>query len=136
MRLFLMVLIVLIAGCSPHEIKKLILGTSLYDFKVAEKKFTKIVALPTEDCFNRVHDILADKKVIIQKSDFKNKLIVAYGFRDFFKPKAADAAISTTEVGILFKEMPEGKTEITIISDNYSLGEFVANDIFSKLESN
>ncbi|MFA5271477.1 MAG: hypothetical protein WC412_03940 [Candidatus Omnitrophota bacterium] len=124
------------AGCSAStELRKIIFGTSLHDFDTAEKKYKKIFEMKPEDCFKRVHDIFAQKHVIFVKSDFKNKLIAAYGFTDYFKPKPDQTEINTTEVGVLFKEVSEGETEVIVISDDFSLAGFIADELFKKLEA-
>jgi hypothetical protein len=133
MRLYLMVLVVLTIGCSPLQIRKVIFGTSLHDFDIAQKKYTKIVAIKPQDCFRRVIDILRERQAIIKKRDFKNNFIVAYGFNDFFKSEMNPDIINTTEVGILFKENSPGKTEIILISDDSRLALLVSEEIFNKL---
>jgi hypothetical protein len=135
MRIFLMIVLMLVIGCSPAEIRKVVFGTSLHDVNVAEKKYTKIVAAKPSECFIQVLVILKKRKAIIEKSDSKNNFIVAYGFNDFFKSKDNRNVVNTTEVGILFKEASEGKTEIILVCDDYRLGTFIADEIFKKLEN-
>lgn len=136
MRLVLIILIMLSVGCSASSgLRKIIFGTSLHDFDTAEKKYTKIFEMKPEDCFKQVHDIFEQKHVIFAKSDFKNKLIAAYGFTDYFKPKSDQADINTTEVGVLFKEVSEGETEVIVISEDFNLASFIADELFKKLEA-
>lgn len=125
---------VLITGCASPQIKKLIFGTSMHDFDIAEKKYTKTVAMEPEDCFKRIYDILKERQATIVKKDAKNNLIVAFGFNDFFKSKLSRDATNTTEVGILLKDTFEGKTEIIVISDNSRLAALVADELFKKIE--
>jgi hypothetical protein len=134
--LFLTLLLVLVTGCSSVQMRKIFFGTSLHDFDIAQKKYTKIVAMKPQDCFNRVYDILVKKPVIVSKKNQKNKFLVAYGFKDFFKSTMSKAAgLNTTEVGIRFKETTDGKTEMIIISDNSRLAEFVSADLAKQLEA-
>ena len=135
MRLLLMIVLSLLIGCAPAEIRKVVFGTSLHDMEGAEKKYTKIVAAKPTECFIQVLVILKKRKAIIEKSDSKNNFIVAYGFNDFFKSKDNQDVLNTTEVGILFKDASEGKTEMVLVCDDYRLGAFIANEIFNKLES-
>lgn len=131
-RLFLALLLILFIGCAPSQMRKLVFGFSLHDFDTAEKKYTKIIDMKPADCFKQAKDILVKMPASIEKSDSRNNFIVALGFNDFFKssPSVGD---NTTEVGILFKDVSEGKTEMVVISDDYRLGEFVANALFEGL---
>lgn len=135
MHLFLLMLIMLIVGCSPLEIRKVIFGPSLHDFDTTEKKYTKTFQMKPEDCFKRVCDVLQARKAVITRSDLKNKFIVACGFNDILKSKLDQTVINTTEVGIIFKEIAEGKTEMTVISDDPRLAEIVADELSSKLNA-
>ncbi len=137
MHLFLIIFLALAIGCSaPTQFRKIIFGTTLNDFNTAQKKYIKTFAMKPEECFRKVHDIFEKEPgVIIAKSQPKNNFISAYGFSDYFKPKSGHNDINSTEVGVLFKEISEEKTEVIIISDNYDLAQFVADNLFTKLET-
>ena len=111
----------LLAGCA-------VFGSDvqgLYSIKEAE---TKVFDKDVSRCYKLTTVALEKWKAIrFQKS--KDGYIVAMGLESVFK-----SCIDTTELGIFFTEIAPHRTEVKVVSLNYSLSQFIAPKLFEYIE--
>lgn len=130
MRLFVVLALVFLAGCSSAQMRKEFMSMSPSDVTGARNKYTKVLNMSAADCLDKTRAILKGMGTTIVKYDKNNYFIAADQFEVFFQ-----SCINTTEVGIVFKELEANKTQVEVASDSPNLAESVALELFTKLEN-
>lgn len=117
--------VIALSGCAASpEFRREIMGIKAADIENAAKKYIQTAPEPPDEVFDRVLANIRRMGAETRSVDRKTYCIVAYRFEKKFK-----ACIDTTMVGILLKRAPDGRTEVTVASDNWHLGAFVSSII-------
>jgi len=78
--------------------------------------------------YERIKDELSRMGAQFYRGSRDKGFIIATSFDGVFKQ-----CNSSTEVAVFFKELSPGRTEVEVSSLNYSLAEFVADELFGEL---
>jgi hypothetical protein len=112
---------VLSGGCA-------IFGSNTRDLCDIEEAHVRTFDKSISDCYKLTTKALSRwGAVIFQRS--VDDYIVAMEFDKVFR-----SCINTTEVGIFFAEMGDGKAGVRVTSLNYNLSQFVAEKLFNYIE--
>ena len=116
------ILMLLLAGCSPVEGVRRIAGTSIEALQ-EEQKGRFAIAIPHDFYWtaSRVWDVLEENGIYIYLTDWEENYLIAMHFHNIF-PRCID----TTEVGIFFKNDTGDCTIVEVVSQNRSLAKFVS----------
>jgi hypothetical protein len=124
--------ILFIAGCSGlGNLPDYIAGT--YVTQPGEGtagRYIKTFDLPYPACFEKAQAALKGMGGSIRYKSRKKREILAWYF-----DKVYQRCIDTTKVGVYFKEITPGRTEVHVACGNYGLARFVADKLFAKLAS-
>jgi len=119
-----------LTGCALWETREVFLGPSLSTIRKVEKKYEKSIDKDIVYCYDTTIKIIKDDMgAEVYKKDRRRGYIIGMAFDTIFP-----GCLETTGVGIIFKETEPGKTKIEVASGNYNLAEFVAKQLFDRLE--
>ena len=129
-RKILIGLFMLITACSPVEMGRIIVGTSIEGLEEEEKgRFSGIARAEIPESYAAVKEILEEKDLYIYLDNPEYGYLTAMWF-DRVYPRCID----TSEVGFFFKEDGPGRTRIDVVSRNSSLARFAAEMVFEELD--
>ncbi|MFH1655744.1 MAG: hypothetical protein ABH954_03950 [Candidatus Omnitrophota bacterium] len=119
------VILIVFSGCIGN-----IVGTDVRQPKEGQKgRYSQSFNCSFPACYEGVQEILQEMRVLIFYKNQKKRMISAMYFSSIYKN-----CNDTTEVGIFFKEIASGKTQIDVICGNYNLAKFASEQIFSQLK--
>ena len=118
-----------IMSCSPIEMGRRVIGTSIQGLEEEEKgRFSGIALAGVDETYDAVFAVLEDQDLYIYLDSRGSGYLTAMWFDRLF-PRCID----TTEVGFFFKEESPGRTRIDVVSLNSDLARFAAELIFEEL---
>lgn len=119
----------LIGGCSYTEMRKVWVGLNPDDVACASRAYVQTFAAPPDAVYCRVLEEILGMGASINKREDRQRFIVVYGFNAIYP-----GCIDTTEVGIIVRDSrTPGAAEVLVASDNTILGARVARDLFKRL---
>jgi len=121
--------ILILSGCSPQETARL-LGIGLTHFKASGKTYTQIIDQDFFSTYSRTIDILSAMEAVSYRKNRKRGYIVASNFSKSYGGRC----IPSTEVAIFFSEVGSNRTKVEVSSLNFSLADFVSQQLFSQLQ--
>ena len=125
----LLCLLLLTTACSPIEMGRRVIGTSIQGLEEEEKgRFSGIALAEVDETYDAVFAVLEDQGLYIYLDSRGSGYLTAMWFDRLF-PRCID----TTEVGFFFKEESPGRTRIDVVSLNSDLARFAAELIFEEL---
>ena len=128
-RKILIGLFLIITACSPVEMGRRVVGTSIEGLEEEEKgRFSGIAQAGIPESYAMVKEILEEKDLYIYLDNPENGYLTAMWF-DRVYPNCID----TSEVGFFFQEDGPGRTRIDVVSRNSSLARFAAEMVFEEL---
>lgn len=116
-----------LVGCSPFEFARL-LGTGTRPFKEG-RTYSKIFEKDLYTSYDEVILILRKMGTRFIRGRRDKGFIVSSNFNDYYR-----FCIESTEVAVFFNELEKNKTRVKVASLNYSLAEFIAQQVFNGLE--
>lgn len=123
-------LMVILAGCTPAEMARRTLGTSIQSLEEEQEgRYAGIVEAGFEDSYDALHDVLSGLGVYIYLDSPHRRYLVAMRF-DRILPRCGE----TTEVGFFFREEAPGATWLEVVSRNRELARSVAELVFAKID--
>lgn len=130
--IFFVISLIALSGCCRLEnLPDYIAGTYVNQPKEGTGgRYVKIFDLPYSDSFDRAAQAVVEMGGSFRFKSRKRRTILAWYFDKVFV-----GAIDTTKVGIYFKEIEPGKTQIDIACGNYELAKFVSDRVFARLET-
>jgi len=125
----LLCLLLLTTACSPIEMGRRVIGTSIQGLEEEEKgRFSGIALAEVDETYDAVFAVLEDQGLYIYLDSRGSGYLTAMWFDRLFPH-----CIDTTEVGFFFKEESPGRTRIDVVSLNSDLARFAAELIFEEL---
>jgi len=124
--LLMFAIIFSVAGCA---ITNSLLGTSTQALEQLKVRHSKIFDKDAGYCYQKSLDVLKKWNADVFQTK-TGTYIIAMKLDNVF-----NSCINTTEVGIFFKESEPGKTQVDVASLNYSLSQFVADNLFKYIEN-
>ena len=122
-------LVLVTAACSPVEMGRRVIGTSIQALEEEEQgRFSGIALADVDETYDAVFAVLEDQGLYIYLDSRGSGYLTAMWFDRIF-PRCID----TTEVGFFFKEETPGRTRIDVVSLNSALARFAAELIFEEL---
>lgn len=121
-----------LSGCAMSDVNHycgVALGTSVSALEKEKVRYSKVFDKDVPYCYAKTLEALKkwDAHAFIAK---KGQYIVATRLNKVF-----NSCGDTTETGIFFKETGPNKTQIEVVSLNYYLGAFVAENLFKYIEN-
>ena len=129
MRIALVIFLVFITGCSGKQIRQECMGLSVEDVKTSAHNYTKEINLGAYTAFEKTKDIIKGLGGSIKRADDLKLFIIAENL-----DKAFVNSIDTTQVGIVITPVSDNKSQLTLYSGNYYLGNFVFTKLALTLE--
>ncbi|GEM_PF-1062126 len=125
----LLILVLVTTACSPIEMGRRVLGTSIQALEEEEKgRFSGIALAGVDESYDAVFAVLEDQGLYIYLDSPEKGYLTAMWFDQLF-PRCID----TTEVGFFFEEEGPGRTKIDVVSLNSTLARSAAELIFEEL---
>lgn len=116
-------------ACSPIEMGRRVVGTSIQALEEEEKgRFSGIALAGVEDSYDAVATVLEDQGLYIYLDSPGNGYLTAMWFDRIYS-----RCLDTTEVGFFFKEESPDRTRIDVVSLNSGLARFAAELVFEEL---
>lgn len=123
-------LLLLLAACSPTEMVRRTAGTSIESLEKAEEgRYAGIVEAGFVESYAALTDVLREKGFYIYLESPRKRYLVAMGFNVIF-PRCID----TTEVGFFFREESPELTRLEVVSLNRELALSVAELVFAEID--
>ena len=117
---------IVFTGCSSlRQFDKKLVGVSEIDLKSKETKQVQIVEKDVAFCWASAIETVSALSARVYAKDRKKLFIIAIDFSGSFPSYCID----TTPVGIFFKTIGEGKTQVEVASYNLELEKFVAESL-------
>lgn len=121
---------IFVAGCAPAEIARLV-GVGVEPFKQEGKVYSETFPKSIDACYNGVLELFEEINAKPYRGSLKKGFLVALNFQDSYKKCG-----TTTEAAVFFQAIGPQETLVEVSSQNYSLSEFVAQQVFNKLAGN
>lgn len=121
--------IVFLISCSPKETAR-VLGFNISGFRHNAKINTQIVDKDVFSTYNKTLAILAEMEAVVYRKSIRKGFIIATNFSRSYSGRCLDS----TEVAIFFNEVERRKTKLEVSSLNFALADFVARQLFSRLD--
>ncbi|MCF7908498.1 MAG: hypothetical protein K9L86_06485 [Candidatus Omnitrophica bacterium] len=115
-------------ACSPFEVVRLF-GVGTKPFKEKGKIYTKTINKSFFESYDLVVDSFGQMQANFYRGSRKDGFIIFTNFNVSF-PQAN----ASTEVAVFLSESGPNNTQIQVSSLNYSLSDFVAEELFKSLE--
>jgi len=116
-------------ACSPVEMGRRVIGTSIQGLEEEEEgRFSGIALADVDETYDAVFAVLEDQGLYIFLDSRGSGYMTAMWFDRLF-PRCID----TTEVGFFFKEETPGRTRIDVVSRNSDLARSAAELVFEEL---
>jgi len=127
--LILFFLLLFIISCSPVEMGRRVIGTSIQALEEEEKgRFSGIALADFDETYDAVFAVLEDQGLYIYLDSRGSGYLTAMWFDRRFA-----RCLDTTEVGFFFEEETPGRTRIDVVSLNSDLARFAAELVFEEL---
>jgi len=121
--------LIITISCSPVEMGRRAIGTSIQGLEEEEEgRFSGIALADVDETYDAVFTVLEDNGLYIYLDRRGSGYLTAMWFDRIF-PRCID----TTEVGFFFKEETPGRTRIDVVSLNRELARLAAESIFEEL---
>ena len=114
-------------SCSPLEVNRLF-GVGLRRFREEGKIYTEAFNTDLPFCYGITVEELSKVGASFYRGSQEEGFIVFINF-----VKAFPQCNASTEVAVFFTELDNSKTQVEVVSFNYSLVEFVALNLFINL---
>lgn len=115
-------------ACSPLEVARLF-GAGVKPFREKGKVYSKTINRDFSSSYEAVVEAFGQMQASFYRGSRREGFIIFTHFTVSF-PQASES----TEVAVFLRESGPDKTQIEVSSLNYSLSEFVAKELFEKLE--
>ncbi len=127
---FSFLLIILLSACTPAEMVRRTVGTSIQSLEEEEEgRYAGLVESGFAESYDVLYDVLWEKGVYIYLDSPHRRYLVAMGFDRVF-PRCG----ATTEVGFFFREEEPGLTRLEVVSLNRELALSVAEMVFEEID--
>lgn len=127
--IFVCASVLVISGCSPQETAR-ILGVGVSRFKQAGKTHSTVIDKDLFSIFNKTVEIFNSMGATVYRQSVRGGYIIASNFSESYEGRC----IPSTEVAVFFREVELTKTQVEVSSLNFSLSEFVAQQLFAQLQ--
>ena len=114
-------------ACSPFEVVRLF-GAGTRPFKEKGKIYTKTINKSFFESYDSVVDSFGQMQANFYRGSRRDGFIIFTNFNLSF-PQANES----TEVAVFLRELGPENTQIEVSSLNHSLSEFVAKELFARL---
>lgn len=129
MRIALLVLLIFLAGCSGKQMREEFVGLSIEDVKTSPHNYTREVALGAYASFEKTKEVINTLNGSIRYEHYIKLFIISDNFNKIFTN-----CTDTTQVGIVITPISEKRSELTVYSGNYYLGNFVFTKLIENLK--
>ncbi len=121
----------IIVACSPVEMGRRVIGTSIQSLEEEEKgRFSGIVLAGFDESYAALIEVLEEKQLYIYLDRPGSRYVTAMWWNRVY-PRCVD----TTEVGFFFKEEGPDRTRLDVVSLDSELARFAAEMIFEAIDS-
>ena len=117
----------LLSGCAHvSETAKKVWGSSISHLEAAKASGQKdVFACSPEACFKIAEEALSKIKVLVYLKDKDKRYLAAMNFKGY---------VDTTEAGVFFTKLSDGKTQVEVASMSPKLAREVAGYVFSGIK--
>jgi len=129
MRIAFLVLLIFLAGCSGKQMREEFVRLSVEDVKTSAHSYTREVDLGPYASYEKTKEVIKSLNGSIRYEDYLKLFIVGENF-----DMAFTNCTDTTQVGIVITLISEKRSELTVYSGNYYLGNFVFTKLIEALK--